>query len=159
MQGKIGNTLLSNIKAQATPFEVNDSLIKGFLLRVQPSGVISYYATYRNSNRKRQRVLLGRYPAISPVQARDYSSKPRPRRNTGYSSNQVEGLPTPEQFYGAAIEGLKPYAGGWAWGLCPIHSDRSPSLTVTQTLPHQRRDSRKTGRADEQQSRGHPGTA
>jgi len=33
--------------------------------------------------------------------------------------------PTPEQFYP-----VKRYSDGWAWGLCPFHGDRSPSLAV-----------------------------
>lgn len=73
MQAKIGNTLLSKIKPKAAPYEVNDTELKGFLLRVQPSGILSFYCTYRNRSGKRHRVSLGRHPTVTPAQARDHA--------------------------------------------------------------------------------------
>lgn len=74
MQGKITATLVSKLKPQARPFEVNDTETAGFLLRVQPSGSISYYCAYRRLG-KRNRISLGRYPTISPAQARDHARR------------------------------------------------------------------------------------
>ena len=73
MQAKISNTLVAKIKPEATPYEVNDTQLRGFLLRVQPSGIVSYYCSYRNQLGKRHRVSLGRYPVITPAQARDHA--------------------------------------------------------------------------------------
>jgi integrase len=75
MQAKIGNSLLSKLKPESKPYEVNDTEIRGFLLRVQPSGAISYYCSYRNRAGKRNRMSLGRHPAITPAQARDHARK------------------------------------------------------------------------------------
>jgi site-specific recombinase XerD len=73
MQAKITNTLLSKLKPESTPYEVNDTELKGFLLRVQPSGVISFYCAYRNKDRKRNRLALGRHPTVTTAQARDHA--------------------------------------------------------------------------------------
>lgn len=73
MQAKIGNALLPKLKPGPKPYEVNDTELKGFLLRVQPSGVVSYYCTYRNRDGKRNRISLGRHPTITPAQARDHA--------------------------------------------------------------------------------------
>lgn len=71
MQAKIGAALMPKLKPESKPYEVHDTELKGFLLRVQPTGVISYYCTYRNKTRKRNRILLGRHPTISATKARD----------------------------------------------------------------------------------------
>lgn len=71
MRQKITSSLINSLRPQEKPFEVNDTELKGFLLRVQPTGVMSYYLSYRNQNAKRHRVLLGKHPAMSAAQARD----------------------------------------------------------------------------------------
>ena len=57
MQAIIGSMLLSSKVAQPTekPFEIYDSRLSGFTLRVQPSGVRSYYARFGRN----RRVALG----------------------------------------------------------------------------------------------------
>jgi hypothetical protein len=50
----------------AKPFEVRDVQIKGFLLRVQPSGVMSYYVEYARG----KRIRLGRADVITATQTR-----------------------------------------------------------------------------------------
>lgn len=75
MQAKIGNSLLPKLRPAAKPYEVNDTEVKGFLLRVQPSGSIAYYCSYRTLDRRRNRVSLGRHPTITPAQARDHAKQ------------------------------------------------------------------------------------
>jgi hypothetical protein len=55
------------LKPQAKPFEVRDAKLKGFLLRVQPSGVMTYYVEYRRGKRKR----IGPADALAPSNARE----------------------------------------------------------------------------------------
>lgn len=70
MNGKINNTLLGTLKPALTPYEVNDADLKGFGLRIQPSGVMSYYVRYRLRGRQ-TRYVIGRTTEFSPAQARD----------------------------------------------------------------------------------------
>jgi integrase len=67
MQAVISNSLLRSIEPADKPFEVRDTQLKGLLLRIQPSGVMSYYAQYARGKRK----LLGRADALTPTQARE----------------------------------------------------------------------------------------
>jgi hypothetical protein len=73
MQAIIGSTLLSSKAAQPTkkPFEIYDSRLSGFTLRVQPSGVRSYYARFGRN----RRVALGQVGTIEPDEARERCQK------------------------------------------------------------------------------------
>jgi integrase len=70
MNAKINNTLLAAVRPSDRPEEINDSDLKGFGLRVQPSGVMSYYVRYRIKG-KQTRFILGRTTELTPAQARD----------------------------------------------------------------------------------------
>lgn len=67
MQGVIGNSLVKQLRPAAKPFEVRDTRVKGFLLRVQPSGAMTYYAEYRRG----KRIAIGRSEVIAPDRARE----------------------------------------------------------------------------------------
>lgn len=71
MQAKLTSQRIRTLKLADKPYEVVDAEIKGFLLRVQPSGVMTYYFSYRNENGKRLRYRIGKQGSISPAQARD----------------------------------------------------------------------------------------
>ena len=69
MQTFIGTKLLSSRAAQpaAKPFEIYDSRLSGFTLRVQPTGVRSYYARFGRS----RRIALGKVGTLLPDEARE----------------------------------------------------------------------------------------
>jgi hypothetical protein len=69
MQAIIGSTLLSSKAAQPAkkPFEIYDSRLAGFTLRVQPTGVRSYYARFGRN----RRIALGQAGSIEPDEARE----------------------------------------------------------------------------------------
>lgn len=73
MQTFIGAKLLSSNLAQPTqkPFEIYDSRLPGFTLRVQPTGVRSYYARFGRN----RRFALGKAGTLLPDQARDKCQK------------------------------------------------------------------------------------
>jgi integrase len=61
---------IKKLAPAATPYEAVDDDIKGFLARVQPTGVITYYFTYRTADGTRQRHRIGRHPGITAPAAR-----------------------------------------------------------------------------------------
>ena len=71
MKAKLSSRTLQALQPCDKPFEVVDSELKGFLLRVQPSGATTYYFSYRNSQGRRARYRIGGSDALSPAQARD----------------------------------------------------------------------------------------
>ena len=75
MRSKIGNRLITSLKTAAKPFEVRDTELKGFLLRVQPSGVMTFICDYRTVDGRRNRISLGRVGVLTPAQARDEAKK------------------------------------------------------------------------------------
>jgi hypothetical protein len=70
MQAKITKTLFKGLLVSPKPYEIRDTELKGFLLRIEPGGAMSYFYTYRFQG-KRNRYKIGRHPDITPVQARD----------------------------------------------------------------------------------------
>jgi integrase len=73
MRTFIGAKLLSSKVSQPTkkPFEIYDNRLAGFTLRVQPTGVRSYYARFGRN----RRIALGKVGALLPEEARDRCQK------------------------------------------------------------------------------------
>src|SRR5437660_2324602 len=73
MQAFIGATLLASkeTQPQSKPFEIYDCRLPGFTLRVQPSGVRSYYARFGRN----RRVVLGKVGTLAPEEARERCQK------------------------------------------------------------------------------------
>ncbi len=71
MKAKLSSRTIQALRPCDKPFEVVDSELKGFLLRVQPSGAMTYYFSYRNGQGKRKRYRIGNSESLSPAQARD----------------------------------------------------------------------------------------
>jgi integrase len=67
MKALITQELVRSLKPEADPYEVIDTRLKGFLVRVQPTGVKTYYAQYRRGKRKR----IGPADALAPTNARE----------------------------------------------------------------------------------------
>jgi integrase len=73
MQAFIGATLLASKLSQprSKPFEISDNQLSGFVLRVQPSGMRSYYAHFGRN----RRVVIGNPEALTPEEARERCKK------------------------------------------------------------------------------------
>jgi len=71
VEAKIGNRLVESIKPQEHPYQIHDTEIRGFLLRVQPSGVMTYYYEYRLPSGLKNRIKIEKHGKITPIQARD----------------------------------------------------------------------------------------
>src|SRR5215470_11971649 len=75
MQAKITIRLVKNLTPRAQPYEIFDTDLTGFLLRVQPSGYMSYYLAYRARDGRGKRFRVGRADALTVAQARDLAEK------------------------------------------------------------------------------------
>ena len=71
MQAKLSARTIQALSPSECPYEVVDTDLKGFLLRMQPSGAMTYYFSYRNGSGRRSRYRIGKHGALSPAQARD----------------------------------------------------------------------------------------
>ncbi|MCC6694836.1 MAG: site-specific integrase [Candidatus Hydrogenedentes bacterium] len=71
MRDKLTERLLKGLKAQERPYRVHDSEVRGFHVRVQPSGVRSFCLDYRDRNGRRTTEILGRSDFMSVEIARD----------------------------------------------------------------------------------------
>lgn len=70
MPQKLTKRAVEDLKPRQVPYDEPDSEIRGFLVRVQPSGVKTYYLSYRLAG-KRNRFKLGTHGNLSADGARD----------------------------------------------------------------------------------------
>ncbi len=90
MQAKLSASTIKSLQPKDKPFEVLDTLIKGFLLRVQPTGRKTFYYSYRNTAGKRQRIKIGVLsPELTIQQARDDA--------LNYANQATKGIDVQEQ--------------------------------------------------------------
>lgn len=66
MKAKLTPRTVESAKAEAKPYEIHDTDLRGLLLRVQPSGVKSYIVTWGRGKRR----TLGRHPVMTVTGAR-----------------------------------------------------------------------------------------
>ena len=71
MRAKLSARSIQTLRPGDKPFEVVDADLKGFWLRIQPSGAMTYYFSYRNEHGRRERYRIGNSDSLSPAQARD----------------------------------------------------------------------------------------
>ena len=93
----ISNSSIKQIKPSGKQVDYRDSKLKGFMLRVQPSGYMSYACEYKRG----RKITLGQVGAISPAQARDKAIKILSDAAHGIDPNATRGftkLKTLEEF-------------------------------------------------------------
>ncbi len=84
MKAKLTARVVKDLKTAPKAYEVVDSEIKGFLLRVQPTGRMTFYYAYRTLEGQRKRIKIGTLgSSLTLAQARDTALK--------YASQVVEG--------------------------------------------------------------------
>lgn len=75
MKAHITASQIKSLQPSGKPYEVVDDEIKGFLARVQPTGTISYYFSYRSKDGARKRTRLGKHPGTTASAARKAAEK------------------------------------------------------------------------------------
>lgn len=63
---RISTSLIKSLRPATKPYEIRDTLLKGFILRVQPTGVMTYLCEYARGKRQ----SIGRTSVIATDQAR-----------------------------------------------------------------------------------------
>ncbi|MGZ3697304.1 MAG: tyrosine-type recombinase/integrase [Bdellovibrionota bacterium] len=71
MEARIGLRTVAALEPGEKPYQVHDTDIHGFLIRVQPTGVMTYYYEYRLPCGIRNRIRIEKHGKITPEQARD----------------------------------------------------------------------------------------
>lgn len=75
MRAKITTRLMRQVAPQATVYEIWDTELPGFVLRVWPSGQASYYLVYRTRDSRKVRYRIGPMSAMTVAQARDLAQQ------------------------------------------------------------------------------------
>lgn len=75
MKVKLSEKFIKALELEAKPYEVYDEALPGMLLRVQPTGAMSFYLAYRNKHGTKNRVKLGQYGQITLTQARELAKQ------------------------------------------------------------------------------------
>jgi hypothetical protein len=75
MQAKITQSLVQNIAPQKKVFRVNDTLIKGFVLIVRPSGKKTWVVDYRKPDGSRTDYKIGTATLFTVLDAREEAKK------------------------------------------------------------------------------------
>ena len=70
MKAKITKRLLDSLKPAEKLYDVCDTELSGFRVRVAPTGRLSFYFDYRNDAGRRLKYKVGGYPGLSPEGAR-----------------------------------------------------------------------------------------
>ncbi|MBF0295903.1 MAG: DUF4102 domain-containing protein [Magnetococcales bacterium] len=88
MQKKLTVTLVKSLEPAEKPYEVIDTEINGFLLRVQPTGGMTYYQVYRTPDGTKKRIKIGRANEMTPIQARDKAIQLSGKASSGVDVQQ-----------------------------------------------------------------------
>ena len=70
MKINLNEKIIKKLTPETTPYEAIDNMFPGFLIRVQPSGRMTFYYSYRATSGRRARLKLGRYGDVTLTQAR-----------------------------------------------------------------------------------------
>ena len=66
MHAKLTQAVAEKCEPNSGDYEIVDTLIPGFVLRVRPSGVKAWEYRYRNQEGRQRRYVVGRFPGIAP---------------------------------------------------------------------------------------------
>lgn len=67
MKAKINNTLVKKLVPEEKEYEIHDADLKGFFIRVFPSGTMRYVCQYKRGGK----INIGTVGVITPAQARE----------------------------------------------------------------------------------------
>lgn len=92
MKAKINNTLIKKLVPADKEYEVHDTDLKGFVVRVFPSGTMRYVCQYQRG----KKINIGTVGVITPVQAREKAVEILNDFNKGIDPNAKRGVNKPK---------------------------------------------------------------
>lgn len=92
MKAKINNTLVKKLVPADKEYEVHDTDLKGFLLRVFPSGTMRYVCQYKRG----RKINIGTVGVITPAQAREKAVEILNDFNKGIDPKAKRGMNKPK---------------------------------------------------------------
>ena len=75
MKTKITTRTLQSIVPGPKAYDIRDTELPGFLIRVPPSGHLGYFCDFRRIDGRRTRIKIADTKILTPVQARDEALK------------------------------------------------------------------------------------
>lgn len=97
MRAKLTAKLIHSLKPQDKLYSVRDTEIKGYMLRVSPSGAMTYYLDYRLPGKGRKSYRIGTPGNLTPAQARETANQ--------QAAKVAQGIDIQETKKAAVIEG------------------------------------------------------
>jgi integrase len=70
MHAKLTQIVAEKCEPKSKDYEIVDTLIPGFVLRIRPSGVKAWEYRYRNQKGRQYRYVIGRFPGVGATAAR-----------------------------------------------------------------------------------------
>ncbi len=105
MLAKIGNSLIKQLIPGEKVYDVRDINLKGFLIRVHPSGSMSYICQYKRG----RRINLGKVGVITAVQAREKAMEVLSNINKGIEPTAQKGINKPKTLQEFIENEFKPW--------------------------------------------------
>jgi integrase len=96
MIAKLTERFIKTITPKSTPYEIRDTEINGFILRIEPTGTLIYYLVYRITTGAKKRYKIGRHGSITVTQARDMAKQ--------FSAKAISGQDLQEEKKKAILE-------------------------------------------------------
>ncbi|MBN9226675.1 MULTISPECIES: site-specific integrase [Legionella] len=106
MLAKISNSLIKQLVPREKEYDVRDINLKGFLIRVQPSGSMAYICQYKRG----RRVNLGKVGVISAAQAREKAIEVLSNFHKGIEPTVKKGINKPKTLQEFIENEYKPWA-------------------------------------------------
>lgn len=115
MKAKITAQLVAALQPAERPYDVNDTDLRGFQLRVHPSGTKTFLCVYRlRGNGRKNRYVIGRTPPLTPTQARDEAKKVLGDVARGIDPNEAKRERQREERKPTLGQFLEEHYGPWA---------------------------------------------
>lgn len=75
MKAKLIASVIKTLHPREQPYDVRDTVLPNFVLRVRPTGAMAYFLVYRTPDGRKTRYRIGDVRSLTPAQARDVAEQ------------------------------------------------------------------------------------